>query len=267
MRCGGDGGIPVGVEQRGRAEVLLRVPPVGRAGGGAAGAEDALVHAVELGPVGLGLRDLLALLRGLVLALEPWLDALVLAVEVGHVHHQVLDDEHVGQRRDRGRGGGAGDLGEAGEAVVAVDVHGAAPADALAAAAAEGERRVLLVLDLEQRVQHHRPAVGQVHLVVLEVRLRRRRVRVPPVDREGLRAGGGLGRWRRRGGRGVGLGRDEAGRECRREERAHRRRAAEQGGGHGWGCADSDLGGRLSLSLFLQGWGWGPLGARGGLVN
>jgi hypothetical protein len=59
-------------------------------------------------------------------------------------------------------------LGEAGEAVVAVDVHGAAPADALAAAAAEGERRVLLVLVLEQRVQHHRPAVGQ-DLVVLEI--------------------------------------------------------------------------------------------------
>jgi hypothetical protein len=75
MRCGGDGGVPVGVEQRGWAEVLLRVPPVGRAGGGAAGTEDALVHAIELGPVGLGLRDLLALLRGLILALEPWLDA------------------------------------------------------------------------------------------------------------------------------------------------------------------------------------------------
>jgi hypothetical protein len=34
----------------------------------------------------------------------------------------------VGQRRDRGSGGGAGDLGEAGEAVVAVDVHGRPPA-------------------------------------------------------------------------------------------------------------------------------------------
>lgn len=195
------------MEQRGRSEVLLGVPPVGRARGGAAGAEDALVHAVELGAVGLGLRDLLAVLRRRVLALEPGLDALVLAVEVGHVDDEILDDEHVGQRRDGGRRGRGGDLGEAGEAVVAVDVHGAAPADALAAAASEGERRVLLVLDLEQRVQHHRPAVGEVDLVVLEVRLRRRRVRVPPVDREGLHVGGGARlrrrrrRRRRRGGR------------------------------------------------------------------
>uniref|UniRef100_J3MPY0 Uncharacterized protein n=1 Tax=Oryza brachyantha TaxID=4533 RepID=J3MPY0_ORYBR len=135
----GRGGIPIGVEQRGGAEVLLGVPPVGRAGGGAAGAEDALVHAVELGAVGLGLGDLLPGLRRRVLALEPRLDALVLAVEVGHVDDEVLDDEHVGQRRDRGCRGGGGDLGEAGEAVVAVDVHGAAAADPLAAAAAEGE--------------------------------------------------------------------------------------------------------------------------------
>jgi hypothetical protein len=32
----------------------------------------------------------------------------------------------------------------------------------------------------------------------------------------------------------VGLGRDEAGRECQREERVRRRRAVEQGGDHGW---------------------------------
>lgn len=200
------------MEERGGAEVLLGVPPVGGAGGGAAGAEDALVHAVELGAVGLGLRDLLPGLRRRVLALEPRLHALVLVVEVGHVDDEVLDDEHVGERRDRGGRGRRRDLGEAGEAVVAVDVHRAAPADPLAAAAAEGERRVLLVLDLEQHVEHHRPAVGEVHLVVLEVGLRRRRVGIPPVDRERLgvrprlrrrrrRRGDDEGAWRRRGGR------------------------------------------------------------------
>jgi hypothetical protein len=247
----GSGIIPVGVEQRRRAEVLLWVPPVGGARGGAAGAEDALVHAVELGAVGLGLRDLLPRLRRRVLALEPGLDALVLVVEVGHVDDEVLDDEHVGQRRDGGGGGGGGDLGEAGEAVVAVDVHGAAPADPLAAAPAEGERRVLLVLDLEQRVQHHGPAVGQVQLVVLELRLRRRRVRVPPVDREGL----GVGRGRRRGRGGVGLPRDETRREHGRQEGTRPRRAAEEGG-HGHGAP--------SLSPLFY-WEVVGVGARGGL--
>ena len=49
---------------------------------------------------------------------------------------------------------------EAGEVVGAVDVHRARAADALAAGAAEGEGGIDLVLDLDQRVQHHRPAGG-----------------------------------------------------------------------------------------------------------
>lgn len=241
------------MEERGGAEVLLGVPPVGGAGGGAAGAEDALVHAVELGAVGLGLRDLLPGLRRRVLALEPRLHALVLVVEVGHIDDEVLDDEHVGERRDRGGRGRRRDLGEAGEAVVAVDVHRAAPADPLAAAAAEGERRVLLVLDLEQHVEHHRPAVGEVHLVVLEVGLRRRRVGIPPVDRERLGVRPRLRRRRRRrGGRRVGLGGDEAGGERRGEEGARRRRAAEEGGGGhrgGFGVSPSLFFSSLSIGV------------------
>ena len=52
----------VGLEQDGGAEVLLRVPPVRGARGRAAGAENALIQAVELLAVGLGLAVLLALL-------------------------------------------------------------------------------------------------------------------------------------------------------------------------------------------------------------
>jgi hypothetical protein len=48
----------------------------------------------------------------------------------------------------------------AGERVGAVDVHRAGAADALAAGAAEGQRRIDLVLDLDQRVEHHRPAAS-----------------------------------------------------------------------------------------------------------
>lgn len=190
----------MGVEEGSGAEVGLGVPPVAGAGGGAAGAEDALVHTVELGAVGLALGDLLAGHRRRVLALEPGLDALVLAVEVGHVDDEVLDDEHVGEGGDgSGVGGGLGDLGEAGEAVVAVDVHGAGAADALAAGAAEGEGGVDLVLDLDQGVEHHGPALGEVDLVALEPGLRRGLVGVPAVDRERLRP------LRLRGGRRRGL--------------------------------------------------------------
>ena len=42
----------VGLEEHGGAEVFFAVPPVGGAGGGAAGAEDAFVEAVELFAVG-----------------------------------------------------------------------------------------------------------------------------------------------------------------------------------------------------------------------
>lgn len=43
------------MEQHGGTEVLFAVPPVGGARGGAAGAEDAFVEAVELFAVGGGL--------------------------------------------------------------------------------------------------------------------------------------------------------------------------------------------------------------------
>src|SRR5690606_6574567 len=48
----------VGLQQDRRAEVAVAVPPVAGARGAAAGAEDALVQAVELGAVGLGLQAL-----------------------------------------------------------------------------------------------------------------------------------------------------------------------------------------------------------------
>src|SRR3954465_9501006 len=41
----------IGLEQDGRAEEAVRIPPIARAGGGTTGAEDALVEAVELRPV------------------------------------------------------------------------------------------------------------------------------------------------------------------------------------------------------------------------
>lgn len=81
----------VSLHEDGGAEVLVLVPPVRRARGGAARAENALVHAVELLAVLLGLVELLG---GGVVVLEVGLDALVLLVEEGEVGDEVLDDVH-----------------------------------------------------------------------------------------------------------------------------------------------------------------------------
>lgn len=81
----------VGLHEDSGAEVLVLVPPVRWARGRAACAENALVHAVELLAVLLGLVELLG--WGVVV-LEVWLHRLVLLVEEGEVGHEVLDDVH-----------------------------------------------------------------------------------------------------------------------------------------------------------------------------
>ena len=47
-------------------------------------------------------------------------------------------------------------------AALAADVHRTGAADAFAAGPAEGEGRVDLVFDLDERVEHHRPAGVEV---------------------------------------------------------------------------------------------------------
>src|SRR5690606_6672123 len=127
----------VGLEQDRGAQVAVAVPPVAGARGAAAGAQDALVQAVELGAVGLRLQAL-AVRRRRALGAQPGLDRGVLGVEVGQVRDQVLDHVHVRQRVDRDLPLAAvlDGLG-AGQRVGAVDVHRARTADALAAGPAE----------------------------------------------------------------------------------------------------------------------------------
>ena len=60
----GVGEPAVGCQQDGGAEVFFAVPPVGGAGGGAAGAEDAFVEPVEPRTVLRALQPLLARRRG-----------------------------------------------------------------------------------------------------------------------------------------------------------------------------------------------------------
>src|SRR3546814_19043694 len=90
---------------------------------------------------------------------------------MGEVGNQVLDDLHMRQRGDRDLALQILDRGRAGEAVLAVHVHRAATADALATRPAEGQRRILLAFHLDQRVEHHRTACLEVDLERVEMRI------------------------------------------------------------------------------------------------
>ena len=74
----------------------------------------------------------------------------------------------------------------------AVHVHRAGAANALAAGAAEGQRRVDLVLDLDQRVEDHRPAVVEIDLERVVARILAA-VGIVAVDLEALRPLAALG--------------------------------------------------------------------------
>ncbi len=85
---------------------------------------------------------------------------------------------------------------QAGKGVGAVNVHGTAAADALSAAAAEGQGGVELVLDADQGVEDHGARLVEVEGVALHAGLLGGCVGVPAVDLEGLEvglAGGGVG--------------------------------------------------------------------------
>ena len=161
----------VSLHENGGSEVVLGVPPVGGAGGHAAGAEDALVHAVEFGSIFLGLEvlSLAGLLGGL--SLEPRLDGFVVTVEVAEVGHKVLDHIAVWQGLDVNRLVRWLDVLQAGQPVLAVYVHGAGTADPLSAGSSEGEGRVHLVLDLNQGIEDHGTALVQIDRELLEERL------------------------------------------------------------------------------------------------
>src|SRR5437879_1280344 len=88
----------IGLQQDRRAEIFVLIPPVARARSGAAEAENAFPHAVELGAI---LRRLpsFPVGRGLV-GLQPRLDQLVLGVQPAEIGDEILEYRSMGQRPD-----------------------------------------------------------------------------------------------------------------------------------------------------------------------
>lgn len=147
--------------------------------------------------------------------LQVWLDGLVLLVEEREIRNDVFDDVGVGEGVDLGLLlGVCGDAAcvllvyispagyrhpesrkrfeartQTSQCVDTIDVHRTASADTLSATPSEGQSRINLVLDPDQRVQHHRTRLLQIQRVALHARLRAWLIRVPSVDVEGLDLG------------------------------------------------------------------------------
>ena len=85
--------------------------------------------------------------------------------------------------------GSPGQHTQAGQGVDTVNVHRTATADTLSATSPESQSGVHLVLDADQRIQHHRAGLVQVQRVSLHLRLLGGLIGVPAVDMEGLGPG------------------------------------------------------------------------------
>jgi hypothetical protein len=173
-----------GLQESRWAEVFGSVPPVAGAGCAAARAKNALIEAVKLGALRGALEPFLIRLLGGGVRLQPGLDGFIGSVEAGQIGNEILDDLHMRQRiYFHGRVGLSRDASETGKTVAAVDVHSARTANALAARAAESKGGILLILNFDERIKHHRPAFAEVDWEGLYAR-GGITVRIPSVDLE-----------------------------------------------------------------------------------
>ena len=121
---------------------------------------------------------------------QPRLDRSVLVVKVGHVRHQVTNDKHMWQRMNGNHIVALLHRTQTRQRVATIDIHSTraanafttradpqnqhhnAPSGPLASnshphnsnAPTKRQRRVLLALDLNKSVQHHRTASTNVHI-------------------------------------------------------------------------------------------------------
>ena len=163
------GDEPVGLQQSRGADKLVGIPPERRAGRRAACAQDALVEAVQLLAIRRRLQTLLLGRRRVVD--EVGLDRVVLLEELAHVDDEVTDDRQTGQRAQLDRLFQFLQVRDAGEPVLAVDVHRVGAAHAFAAALPE-RQRIVDRFHPYQRVEQHPVVMVERDVVFLDVRLR-----------------------------------------------------------------------------------------------
>mmetsp|Transcript_5219 Transcript_5219/g.14639 ORF Transcript_5219/g.14639 Transcript_5219/m.14639 type:complete len:249 (+) Transcript_5219:1756-2502(+) len=174
----------VGLHQHGGAQVGIGVPPVRGTGRGAASAQDAFVHAIQLGAIFAGLQKLgLTLFLGS-RRLQPRFNALVLFVKVGHVRNQVFENVHVRKGVNLGCLCLGINVGQASQGVATVNVHGARATNTFAARSTKGQGGILFALDFNESVQHHGTARVQVDGISAQIGSLHGILRIPAVHLE-----------------------------------------------------------------------------------
>ena len=136
-----------------RPKVFLRVPPIARARSTTTSTQDTFIHTIELCSIFLRLQVLLPNDWWRFLRLKPWLNTLILIVEVRHIHHKVFHHIHVWKGRDKGVTVRVRiNLGKTSEAITTIYIHCTRATYTLSAGASECEGRVDLILYLDQSV-------------------------------------------------------------------------------------------------------------------
>ena len=81
----------VSLQQHGRAQIAVAIPPITRAGSGTTGTHNTFDQSVQLAPFLLALQPL-TVGGGRGLRDDPWFDGRILGIKMRHVRHQVFDD-------------------------------------------------------------------------------------------------------------------------------------------------------------------------------
>jgi len=88
--------------------------------------------------------------------LEVWLDGFVLLVEVGEIRDDILDNVGVRERVDLGLLFCVdGNTAQTSQCVATINIHCTASTNSLSATPSERKSRIDLILDSNQRIQHH----------------------------------------------------------------------------------------------------------------
>ncbi|RMR95123.1 hypothetical protein ALP76_05479 [Pseudomonas savastanoi pv. glycinea] len=159
----------VGLQQRSRTQELVGVPPEGRAGSRAASAQNALVQTIELFALFRSLQTFDGRSRRVIL--QERLHLLVLLVEDAHIDDQVTNDRQTRQRTydQLVLGNNGRQRRDAGQTVLAIDVHAIGTAHAFAARTTVREA-LILFFDQGEHVQHHQVLATGIDLKLLHER-------------------------------------------------------------------------------------------------